>query len=71
MVRRNYTKLDKITSTGWVDKTLDQTLTRKNIMLRFKSTGIWPLNLKAMDAKTSPSTIYTLQNTAEEEEKLE
>jgi hypothetical protein len=28
-VRRNYTKLYKITLTGWVDKTLDIALTRK------------------------------------------
>jgi hypothetical protein len=38
-------------------------------MLGFKATGIWPLNLKAMDLKTSLSTSYTLQNQAKEEEK--
>jgi len=34
---------------GWVEKALDSTLLRKNIMLRFKGTRIWPFNPKAMD----------------------
>jgi hypothetical protein len=66
MVRKNYTKLDKITLARWVDKALDLALTRKNIISRFKGTGIWPLNLKAMDSKTSLNTLYTLQNQAKE-----
>ncbi len=40
-------------------------------MLRFKGTWIWPLNLRAMDSKTSLSILYTLQNQAREEEELE
>jgi hypothetical protein len=40
MVRRNYTKLYKITMVGWVDKALDLTLTRKNIMSWFKGVQI-------------------------------
>jgi hypothetical protein len=60
MVRRNYTKLDKIALMGWVDKALDQTFTKKKIMSRFKGTWIWPLNLKAINLKTSLSNIYTL-----------
>jgi hypothetical protein len=40
MVRRNYTKLYKITMAGWVDKTLDLALTRKNIMSWFKGVQI-------------------------------
>ncbi len=35
-------------------------------MSRFKGIGIWPLNLKAMDAKIGLNTIYTLQNQAKE-----
>ncbi len=37
-------------------------------MLGFKGTWIWPLNPRVMDSKTSPSTLYTLQNRAKEEE---
>jgi hypothetical protein len=48
MVRRNYTKLDKITLAGWVNKTLNLTLIRNNIMSRFKGIRIWPLNLRAI-----------------------
>jgi len=69
MVKRNYTKPNKITLTGWVDKALDLTLTRNNIMSRFKSTRIWPLNPRAMDSKTYLSTLYILQAREEEESK--
>jgi len=62
MVKRNYTKPNKVTLAGCVNKALDQTLTRKNIMSRFKGTRISPLNPKTMDVKISLSTIYTLQN---------
>jgi hypothetical protein len=60
IVRRNYIEPDKIKLVGWVDKTLNLTLTRKNIMLGLKGTGIWPLNPRSMDSKTKPSTLYTL-----------
>jgi hypothetical protein len=65
MVWRNYIQLDKITLVGCVDKALDQTLTRKNTMLGFKGTRIFPLNPKAMDAKIGPSIIYTLQKSGQ------
>ncbi len=71
MVKRNYTKPNKIALVGWVDKALNLALTRQNIMLRFKGIGIWPLNPRAMDSKISPSTKYILQNQAREEEKPE
>jgi hypothetical protein len=58
MVNNNYSKPDKITLVAWVD----QTLVKKNIISRFKITGIWPLNSKAIDEKTTPSTLYTLIN---------
>jgi hypothetical protein len=54
---RNYIKPDKIALAGWVDKILNHALIRKNIMSRFKGTWIWPLNPKAMEEKTSPSTL--------------
>ncbi len=60
MVKRNYIEPNKITLVGWVDKALNLALTRKNIMSKFKSTRIWPLNPKAMDSKISLSIVYTL-----------
>jgi hypothetical protein len=62
MVRKNCTKLDKITLLKWVDKALNLALTRENIMSRFKGIGIWPLNLRAMDSKTNFNILYTLLN---------
>ncbi len=41
---------------------LDQTLIKTNIMARFRTIGIWPLNPNAMDEKTSPSNVYTSIN---------
>jgi len=60
MVRRNCIELDKISLVGWVDKALDQTFTRKNIISRFKATRIWPFNPRTMDHKTSLSTLYNV-----------
>jgi hypothetical protein len=39
-------------------------------MSGFKGTEIWPFNPRAMDSKIGPSTLYTLQNQAKEEEEL-
>jgi hypothetical protein len=47
-----YCELEKCTLTRWVDKDLEQTLTKKNIKSGFKATRTWPLNPKAMDDKT-------------------
>jgi hypothetical protein len=47
---------------GWVDKTLDQALSRKNIILKFRSTGIWPLDPKTMDERTGLSSLYKVMN---------
>jgi hypothetical protein len=66
IVKKSYTKPDKITLARWVDKTLNLTLTRNNIMSRFKSTKIWPFNPRAIDSKTDLSTLYTLQAREEE-----
>jgi hypothetical protein len=60
MVRRNYTKLDKITLVGWVDKALNLTFIRKNIMSGFKDRWIWPFSPRAMDSKIGPNTLCTL-----------
>jgi hypothetical protein len=40
MVRRNYKKLYKITLIGWVDKSLNLALIRKNVILGFKGVQI-------------------------------
>jgi hypothetical protein len=53
MVEGKYNKFNKITFIRWVDKTLNQSLTKHNIKARSKAIGIWPLNLKAMTNKTS------------------
>jgi len=60
MGSRNYIELDKITLVGWIDKALEQSLTRKKIILGFKGPRIWPLNPKAMDVKIGLNTLYTL-----------
>jgi hypothetical protein len=62
MIYRNYIELGKIVLVGWVDKTLDQALSKIYIILGLKSTWIWPLDLKAMDEITKPSNLYTVVN---------
>jgi len=42
VINRNYIKTYKIILARWVDKALDQAISRKNIISRFKSAGIWP-----------------------------
>jgi hypothetical protein len=55
-------ELDKITHVRWVDKALDQLLTKHNIKAGFKRTGIWPFNLKAIENKTQPISAYIVGN---------
>jgi hypothetical protein len=62
MFRNNHMELDKITLIGWVDQAFEQSLTKKNIKSRFKTTGLWPLNPKAMDNKTRRLEVYTTIN---------
>ncbi len=66
MVNDNFTKRNKITLLGWVDKVLDQILTKKNIISRFKVIGILPLNPKAMEEKTRLSNLYIIVNESKE-----
>jgi len=49
-----------ITLINWVDKALDQSLSKKNIKLGFKVIGIYFPNPKTMDERTKPSDLYTL-----------
>jgi hypothetical protein len=58
MVKNNHLKQDKVTLASWVDKTLDQSLSKKNILSVFKAIGVWPLNPRAMDDNTKPSSLY-------------
>ncbi len=47
MVKNNHCEPNKCTLTSQVDKSLDESLTKKNIKSGFKVRGIWPLNPKA------------------------
>jgi hypothetical protein len=59
MVKNIHCESNKCTLVSWVDKILDQSLSKKNIKSGFRDTRIWPLNLKAMDHKTRPFKVYT------------
>jgi hypothetical protein len=66
MINRNYIELKKIVLVGWVDKALDQAPSRKNIISRFKSIRIWPLDPKVMDERTDPNSLYIIVNQTRE-----
>ncbi len=68
MVINNYLEQDKIILVGWVDKTLDQMLTKKNIIFEFRFIGFWPFNPKVMEGKTNFNILYTSINMSREEE---
>jgi hypothetical protein len=40
MVRNNHLELDKVTPTSWVDKTLNQSLSKQNIISGFMAIGV-------------------------------
>ncbi len=42
-----------------MDQALEQSLTKKNIKSRFRTTSIWHINPKAMDSNTRPLEVYT------------
>ncbi len=62
MVNNNYKDPNKIVFANWVDKTLDVTLSKRNINNGFKVTWIQPFNPKAMDGRTKPSELYTAED---------
>ncbi len=62
MIRNNHLELDKVTLASWVDKTLNQSLSKQNILNGFRATWVWPLNPKAMDDKTNPNSMYTTRD---------
>lgn len=67
-VNKNYTKLNKINLTTWMDKALNQSLIKQNIKYRFKVYRIWPLNPKAMEHRTKPLDIYTTLKISDNEQ---
>jgi hypothetical protein len=60
MVRNNYNESNKATFASWVDKALDLALSKRNIKNKFQVTRIWLFNPKAMDGKTKPNELYTI-----------
>jgi hypothetical protein len=58
MTKNNYLESNKIILIRWMDKVFDQPLNKRTFIWGFKAIGIWPFNLKAMDAKTQPCEIY-------------
>jgi hypothetical protein len=62
MARNKFSEHEKIMFVGWVDKALDQLLTKQNIKVGFRETRIWPFNLKTMENKTQLSNIYIIGN---------
>jgi hypothetical protein len=66
MINNNYIEPNKITLGGWVKKSIDQSLTKKNIISGFKVGGIWQLILGAMHEKTIPNSLYLVNNTHRE-----
>jgi hypothetical protein len=45
---------------SWVDKALDQSLSKKNIKLGFKVIEVYPPNPQTMDKRTKSSDLYIL-----------
>jgi hypothetical protein len=52
MFKTNHMEPNNITMVGWVDYATYQYLINKNTKYGFKTIGIWPFTLKAMNNKT-------------------
>ncbi len=63
MANNNYIEPDKITLANWVEKALNQSMTKKNILSRFRLARIWPLNPTIMHGKTNLNGLYIVDNT--------
>jgi hypothetical protein len=44
-----------------MDRTLNQSLSKQNIKARFKTTGIWPLNPRAMANRSRPNKLSIIE----------
>ena len=61
MLKNNGSKVEKETLAHCVDRTVTKTFFNFNIMVGFRATGIWPLNLERMEQKMEPlKTIYSI-----------
>jgi hypothetical protein len=58
MFRNNHRELNKVTLTCWVDRAFNQSLSKQNIKVGFKTIRIWPLNPRAMNDQSRPSELY-------------
>jgi hypothetical protein len=58
MVRNNHLEPNKVTLTGWVNKALDQSLSKQNVLSGLTATWVWPLNPRAMDAGESFNRVW-------------
>jgi hypothetical protein len=56
-VNNNYKEPIKIVLANWVDKALNESLSKRNMKNGFKVTRIWPFNPKAMDGRTKLSEL--------------
>ncbi len=63
MVKNNHWKL---ISVDYVNNTLDQSLSRKNIKNGFGGARIWPFNAQVMDDNIKPSGLWTTTNISNE-----
>jgi hypothetical protein len=59
MVKSRFNELDKIMFVGWVDKSLDQSLTNKIVKLVLEGEKFNP---KIMENKTPPTKVYASRN---------
>jgi hypothetical protein len=57
--RNKFIEPNKFILSRWVDKALNQLMTKQNIKAWFKVAIIWHLKPKVMDNKIKPSSIYT------------
>jgi hypothetical protein len=62
LFKNNHRELYKVTLASWVDRTLNHSLSKRNIKVGFKTIGIWPLNPRAMDNQRRPSELYTTKS---------
>ena len=60
-------KCQKKDLTQWASLTFQKALTKKNIFSGSRATRIWPLNPKAMIARTSPSEAFKAEFSEEQE----
>ncbi len=62
MFKNNHRKPNKVTLASWVDRALNWSLSKQNIKIGFKTTGIWPLNPRGMDNRSKPSKLYIVES---------